>query len=492
MQAGRCALTSVLLLVSSDAAQAHSFGRLYTLPLPFWMYAAGAGAALLLSFVLVGWRMTQMPAVSARPPRDLSATPLGRLLLSARTLALARWLSLFTLLLCIATGLLGTRNAALNFNMTWFWIVFALGYAYLGAVLGHSWPALNPWHTLAKAIAAIWPRFQAGRWPYPAWMACWPALLLFMGFVWIELFGRSRPYPLALMLLAYTAITLTGVWSFGARAWFAQGEFFGRLFGLFAMLSPLAWSVDAQGRRRLFLRSPMTALLQARAQSMSEVLFLLFLLSSTAFDGLIATEAWLRWYWQDIAGLLQPWTGANIVQAYPLLKPLYLIFQSAALLISPLTYLVVYLACLAIARRLTASDLPMTELAQRFAYTLLPIALVYHFTHYWILLVTQGLMILRLASDPFGVGWNLFGTADWLPRPLIPDMDWVWHSQVWLIVAGHVLSVWLAHRQALALFGDRRRAALSQLPMLLWMVALTCSGLWILSQPLVSTRLPGS
>jgi hypothetical protein len=49
-----------------------------------------------------------------------------------------------------------------------------------------------------------------------------------------------------------------------------------------------------------------------------------------------------------------------------------------------------------------------------------------------------------------------------------------------------VLSVYLAHVEALRAFRSPYRAALSQLPMLLLMVGLTAAGLWILSLPIAS------
>ena len=65
-------------------------------------------------------------------------------------------------------------------------------------------------------------------------------------------------------------------------------------------------------------------------------------------------------------------------------------------------------------------------------------------------------------------------------------MAWVWHSQVALILFGHILSVWTAHRIALRLWPHRRAAMLSQLPVLLLMVAFTVFGLWVLAQPLTA------
>ena len=42
----------------------------------------------------------------------------------------------------------------------------------------------------------------------------------------------------------------------------------------------------------------------------------------------------------------------------------------------------------------------------------MPIALVYVAAHYLTFLLFEGQAIVYLASDPFGRGWDLFGTAD--------------------------------------------------------------------------------
>ena len=51
------------------------------------------------------------------------------------------------------------------------------------------------------------------------------------------------------------------------------------------------------------------------------------------------------------------------------------------------------------------------------------------------------------------------------------------------VVAGHVVSVMLAHGNAVRAFGSGRRAALSQAPLVLFMVAYTVFGLWLLASP---------
>lgn len=484
---GRLVLAGLIL--APAAAQAHPFAPSYTLPVPFWMYAGGTVAALLLSFLAVGW--FSRPASPVRPPRAIGDGRLARALLGRRAIEALAMASVLGLLLCIATGLLGTRSAAFNFNMTFFWIVFVLGFTYLSALVGNLFAAINPWQRIVQAIERTGVLRFDGRVASPSTALDYGgALALYAGFIVLELFGRAGPRGLGWLLLAYTVFNVAAAWVWGSRAWFARGEFFSVLFARVSLLAPIQVHPEQKGPTRVEMHSPCAALEGRRAASNAEVLFVLFMLSSTAFDGLHATQGWAKLFWEDFAALMAPWIGDNIVQTYPLLSRLFLSWQILALLLSPLLYLGLYALCLAAMRRITGCPLSIGELARRFAYAFIPIALVYHAAHYATLLMTQGLMILRLASDPFGIGWNLFGTALWLHRPVIPDMNWVWHTQVGLILLGHVASVVVAHRQALHLFGDRRGMAMrSQLPMLALMLAFTTFGLWILAQPI--TAQPG-
>ena len=113
----------------------------------------------------------------------------------------------------------------------------------------------------------------------------------------------------------------------------------------------------------------------------------------------------------------------------------------------------------------------------------MPIAVAYHLSHYFSLLLTAGQFIIPLASDPFGYGWNLFGTAGYKVDLAIVSPYVFWYGAVTLIVIGHVIAVVLAHVVALRMFPAR--AIQSQVPMLVLMVAYTTLSLWILAQPVV-------
>ena len=129
------------------------------------------------------------------------------------------------------------------------------------------------------------------------------------------------------------------------------------------------------------------------------------------------------------------------------------------------------------------NELTASTLACSFVLTLVPIAVAYHLSHYFSLLLTAGQFIIPLASDPFGWGWNLFGTAGYKVNLAIVSPYVFWYSAVAIIVLGHVIAVYLAHVTALRLFG--RQALVGEIPMLLLMVAYTTLSLWILAQPIV-------
>jgi hypothetical protein len=90
-----------------------------------------------------------------------------------------------------------------------------------------------------------------------------------------------------------------------------------------------------------------------------------------------------------------------------------------------------------------------------------------------------GQQLVADISDPFGLGWDLFGTADRRVEFFIASGEPIWYFQLASIVGGTVLGVALAHDRALADFGDD--ATRPRYAMLLMMVALTALGLTILA-----------
>jgi hypothetical protein len=87
-----------------------------------------------------------------------------------------------------------------------------------------------------------------------------------------------------------------------------------------------------------------------------------------------------------------------------------------------------------------------------------------------------------LASDPFGQGWDLFGTAARGIDYGLLSTGAAWYFQVGFVVCGHVAGLTLAHDRALALYGQASQAVRSQYWMLAVMVGFTSLALWLLAQ----------
>ena len=204
------------------------------------------------------------------------------------------------------------------------------------------------------------------------------------------------------------------------------------------------------------------------------------MLSSTAFDGVHDTLPWVQVFWRYV---YPPLTWA-FDQPYSFFVAVYYDWQWVMLWLSPFIYLAIYLLFIWMT---TGRDGRLRARALLFGYSLIPIAFVYNLSHYFTLLFTDAPRLVPLISDPFGAGWDLFGTAQFLRQPMNPPpARFVWHTQVGLILLGHVVSVYLAHLQALRISLNGRKALWSQVPMLVLMIALTSVGLWILSLPIGS------
>ena len=153
----------------------------------------------------------------------------------------------------------------------------------------------------------------------------------------------------------------------------------------------------------------------------------------------------------------------------------------------PLLFLEIYLIFSVLMALVSGWRLSGLMLARVFIFTLVPIAIAYHIAHYLSFLLVQGQRLLPLASDPFGFGWNLLGTAEYGINIGIVGAQFGWYTMVLAIVAGHIIAVYLAHLVALRTLRQRTIALRSQYPMLVLMVGYTMLSLWILAQPIVES-----
>ena len=466
----RLALAAIVLasLAAPDAASAHGLGAVKDLPVPLWLFYYGGAIVLVLSFAALGalWRRPRLEGqTDGRPLPE----PLQRFLLSRGLRIVAGAVSLALFLIVLAACFLGEQDARVNLGPTFIYVVFWLWLVPVVVLLGNVWRVLSPWR--AAADAAAWLTRRGGQtWSpasYPQRLGRWPAASLLFLFTALELAydSPSDPATLGFAAVIYSVITWFGMNAYGREVWSQRGDAFSVYFELLSRLSPFAVRREEDGRRTIVVRRPLAGLTERDAVP-GTLAFVAVMLGSVGFDGLSRTARWLVWRY-------------DVVTSGSMGDLLGMLMNLGGLIATILVVAAAYLVAIAVARRVSRSDLPLVGL---FVFSLVPIALAYNVAHYFSLLINQGQYAIRLASDPLGRGWDLFGTADFPTKLSVLSPKTIWYAQVAALVTGHVLGLVLAHDRAVSVFQSARLALRTQYAMLALMVLYTVGGLWLLSQ----------
>ncbi len=504
---GIAALVAVFAVTSP--VWAHGFGDRYDLAVPLSLWVGGAAIAVVLSFLVMGLFL-QRPAIAEGYPRlNLLRWRGARILVDPRLWWAGRTICVALLALTIAAGFFGNQDSTRNVAPTAVWVIWWVGIAYLSALLGNVWMIVNPWSALFLVVE----RFIDGgikrrHLGYPRALGVWPAVLLFGVFAWTELAfnGRAVPAQLALLIVGYSLITWAGMAVFGRSVWLSHGDPFATAFGLLARFAPIELRVSnlrwcrrcdghcagaggcvnclecfvraPQTERELNLRPPASGLLDAGDVTPSMVVFVLMLLATVTFDGFMATGPW-----SVIENSLYA-----IAPGGPEPK---LTFAVTTGLVGFIVLFVMIYRIFAYGIAAAAEHGSSSRVASMFVLSLVPIALAYHLAHYFSYLLIQGQLAISLASDPFGFGWNLLGTAHIRPNIGLVDARVAWYTAVGAIVCGHIVAVYIGHVVALREFRDHEAVIKSQFVMLVLMVGYTTASLWILAQPITEFGVTG-
>lgn len=443
----------VLVLPMAVPAGAHGVGGRIDLPIPFWQFAWSATLAVLASFLALGRFWTDPRMSEAARGRTLP----GRMQTTARILLpLTRLIGLAMFGVVLYAALRGSPAITSNIAPYALFIVFWVGLQLVSTLLGDVWAGFDPLRTLAdlgsraRSLVTHRPVSNANRDAGNRWWAVGAISV----FVWLEVaYHRgAEPRSIGVYLIVYAALMLVGA-AVRGRGWVRDADGFGVLFTLLAAIAPIYR--DPHGVLRL--RKPLTGLARLDVTP-ATARFILVVLGSTTFDGFSRSSFWL-----DMVSTRSGWELT--------------VFNTGGLVFGIGVVMFVYRIAISAMSRVTGGS--ETELGDTFAPSLVPIVVAYTVAHYFSFLVLDGQAVIRLVSDPFGMGWNLFGTAGYTVNYSLLSPSAIAWIQTVAIAAGHVVGVIAAHDRAIERF-PRRLAVRSQYPMLAAMVCYTVGGLFLL------------
>jgi hypothetical protein len=459
--------------MSVTAILLHGFGQRYDLPISLALYLYAAAGVVVISFVLVvlftgdqvGAKALQYPRRPAPMLASIARTPWPRI--AGGVIGVAG------LLVIVVTGLFGSSNPLYNPAEYLTWIYFWAGLFIISGLVGNLWYLVNPWAAVYDAVNKLVRLGPVLKLPN---VGVWPAAAAYFSFACLELTTgmANRPWLVAVLALIYSAVTLAGMFLFGRDEWLDHCEAFTVLFGIVGRFSPVEAERDETGRiSTVYLRVWGVGLLKPSPTGWDRVVFVILMLSTLAFDGILATPSW-----QDFNIALEPiWLPMGAFG--------FFFVRTLGLLLLSVTFLLVFITFMELVVYLGKRSVDLKATVSAFALTLVPIALVYNAAHNYSYVVVQSQGLIPLLNDPLQKGWHLWpAVAGFTPSFALAQASTVWYAQVVLIVLGHVIAVYLAHLRAGERFRTAQRALLSQYPMLLLMVMYTMTSLWILAQPI--------
>lgn len=489
--------------------------------LPNWMFFTGIGLVLLVSFFIYFLKSGK----TFNKRYDISRKRFIAYLLKRRWLQFFAQLPLlFLFAMILYAGFFG--NPRINIAPTLTWTIWWGGLIFAILFLGKIWCFVCPWDLVASVASRLrlWKTNHNHlslnlKWPYKARNISL-AIGLFIILTWLELGFKvtTAPFATAMMGLFMLMLVVLAAFIFEKKSFCRYGCLVGRISGLYANLSPV--EIRARDRRicmecktkdcfkgngeaypcptglnlttldentyctmctecfkacpsdnvALNIRPFGADIISYPRPKTDEALLAVVLLSLTSFHGLSMTPLW-----EDLTG------NSNSIIAFMNgffgLGPLFS-FTVGMALVLVVPYLLYHFLC-GVSARVSNNGITTWEIFIRFSYSLIPIALFYHLAHNTMHLGMEGQSIIPLLSDPFGYGWDLFGTVG-KSYPMLLSDNTVWAMQVILVITGHILGIKIAARAGEKMFGTGRRALLAQVPLLTAMIVFSFTSLSIM------------
>jgi polyferredoxin/heme/copper-type cytochrome/quinol oxidase subunit 2 len=421
-------------------------------------------------------------------------------------------LTLFGFVLVIMTGLVGTPVGSKNFAIIYVWIVwFALLKIVLIPLFGRLWCTMCPipgpgeWlqrrgiFTKSEAkpltLAKKWPRKLDNVWLQNS------GLLLVTAFSPIIL---TVPWVTGAILLAFIMLAFALSLVFARRTFCRYVCPVGAFIGLYSLVAPLELRVkdvevcrnhrekdcylgNDKGHGCPWMIRPWTLHRNAHCglcteclktcpkdnvavnlrpfgsdlfveseRNLGEAYTALIMLTSALLYSAIFLGPW---------GKLKDWAGVSSVSG----RALYAVaFFAISLLVVP----GLLLLAVAVSKKLgNVREVPLKQLFVKYSYALVPLGLSMWIAFSFTFILVNGSYAISVLSDPFGWGWDLFGTRSYPWAPMwIEALPYV---QVIALVTGLVYSIFVTYRLAREHSDNETQAIRGLFPLAAFLTAAT-------------------
>ena len=403
----------------------HGIGSVGDLPIPFETVLNVSAWVIILTFVFlkISWKKSVLVQ--------------KEVIVEQRQPWLGKIFGVFILSLLILPGLIGNEEAKTSITPLIIWVFLWIGVPVLGLVFGDIYSKFNPLSIIPS--------------PEKKPSTVWFAAALFLGLTWFELVWRKPGNPTHIGIVFILLMLITTV----TRIIFSKASI---------EVDPLHLLHHLYAKLRFTVSKPIYKNMLENIANLSNFkgmeYFILLMIGTVTYDGLRGTTFWYNLFGSstlDITFSTFAFFGINII------------------IIGSYRF-----ACW-FALKVSGEKQNLNNVSLLFGHTMLPIAFAYHVTHYLSLLLYESQTILYRLNDPYGIGWNLFGIDDVSINYFLTPVA-LWGIQVFVTLAGHMLSVVLAHDLAIKLFGHQQSDK-TQYIFLLITVGLTLQALFVLSVP---------
>jgi ferredoxin len=468
-------------------------GELIVKPnIPYWRAVALTLLATVGSVIYL-WQRSRTRQAPANPGQqtagrriELTKNPLLKRLLQWRGFQpLLMLVTLFGFVLAVMTGLFGTPVGSKNFAIIFVWIVWwALLKIVLVPLTGRLWctmcpiPAPGEWLQRRGIVVKRWsePLSLAKKWPRRldnVWLQN-------IGLLAVTVFSPiilTIPVVTGVVLLAFIVMAIVLSLVFERRVFCRYFCPVGGFVGLYSLVSPLElrvkdpevcrnhrekecflgsaegygcpWMVKPWRLQRnaycglcteclktcpkdnvaINLRPFGSDLLVESGRGLGEAYNALIMLTAALVYSAIFLGPW---------GWLKDWASVASISGRAL-------YATAFLIINLLAVPGLFLLATALSKVLSGvRGMSMKRLFTNYSYALVPMGLSMWIAFSFSFLFVNGSYALSVISDPFGWGWDLFGTRSFPWTPVLIGL--VPYLQVVTLAVGLVFSIYIAYR----------------------------------------------